>query len=409
MKKVCMLVWNDMRHDARVSKEAGSLADAGYAVTVLALHNQGLTEKHEKHPRGFQISRVSRYLVPGLDGRFFEYLKKKRLEKGEQIHSLKSPQGVLKVLYLLMMRIAAHLKLFLKAFFINADIYHAHDINVLPTLWLCAKLRRKPIIYDAHEISTSREGYQKIAKLVYVVENFLCKRVNGMITTTDMRADIFVKDYGCERPVVLQNRPMWFRPEKTDKLRLMFGISSGTPIVLYQGGMQRGRGLHNIIKSAEKTKDCVYVMIGSGALKASLQKMTEELDLTDRVYFIDAVPLEELYELTASADIGIQVIQNTCLNHYSTDSNKLFEYIMCGLPVIASDFPEIRKIVNSTQTGLLVDSENLDDIISKIKRLVCDSELRGSMSANCLATSQELSWETQEAELIDLYRAVCKD
>jgi len=401
--KVCMLVWNDMRHDARVSKEAKTLSDAGYNVTVLCISTPGITKSYEKHDYGFSIKRISRYFFDEIDGKYFERRKNRNLTKGKRIHTAKNPIGLLRISFLMTCRLFSHVKILNKAFFMNADVYHAHDINVLPSLWLCAKLRRKPIVYDAHEISTSREGYQKVSKIVRKLENFLTKRVSAMITTTDMRANIFVNDYGCKRPIVLQNRPLWFEAAKTIKLRAEFNVSEDKCIVLYQGGIQAGRGLHNIVKAAANIENCCFVFIGSGRLKSELIQLVADLNISDRVKFKDTVPFEELPELTASADIGMQVLQNTCLNHYSTDSNKLFEYIMCGVPAVVSDFPEIRKVTEKVGSGILVDPDDIADITAGIKKLSSNAELRNLMAQNCKDHSKEFSWEEQEYKLIGLY------
>jgi glycosyltransferase involved in cell wall biosynthesis len=106
---------------------------------------------------------------------------------------------------------------------------------------------------------------------------------------------------------------------------------------------------------------------------------------------------------TASADIGIQPILNTCLNHYTTDSNKLFEYVLAGIPIIATDFPEIRNIVKGHQLGLLID-QSLESLVSAIKRLLEDPELREKFKSRAIKERKTLSWESQESVLLEIYK-----
>ena len=151
---------------------------------------------------------------------------------------------------------------------------------------------------------------------------------------------------------------------------------------------------------------CHLVFIGGGRLLAALAGMAAERGLAGFVHFLPTVPLAELLAWTASADIGVQPIRNTCLNHLSTDSNKLFEYAMAGLPVVASDFPEIRRVVRENDIGLLFDPETPGALAAALGRLVADAPLRGRLAANARASARALSWEAQEAELVGLYERV---
>src|SRR5690606_40482492 len=98
------------------------------------------------------------------------------------------------------------------------------------------------------------------------------------------------------------------------------------------------------------------------------------LQLEQPVRFIPTVALPELPSYTASADIGVQPIENTCLNHYTTDSNKLFEYVQAGLPVVASDLPEIRRVVREHDLGVLVPEGNSVALAAALRDLVGDED-----------------------------------
>lgn len=285
----------------------------------------------------------------------------------------------------------------------KADLYHAHDLQALPWVWIAAKVRRRPVVYDAHEISVDRTGARRLAGVIAFVEGFLARRCEAMITTTDMRADYFVEAYGVDRPVVLQNRPHYAEVARTDRLREHLGIPADRPIVLYQGGLQPDRGLHRLIETASAVPDAHFVLLGDGVLRAQLESLTASGALQDRVHFLPAVPWQELAEWTASADIGVQLIENTGLNHYSTDSNKIFEYAMAGLPIVASDFPEIRRVVAQHELGELVDPADSRAIAEAVGRLAGDADLRIHYARNALRARRELSWETQEPKLLSLY------
>jgi glycosyltransferase involved in cell wall biosynthesis len=144
--------------------------------------------------------------------------------------------------------------------------------------------------------------------------------------------------------------------------------------------------------------------LGRGSLTEDLAAQSERLGVSDRVHFLPAVPFEELAEWTCSADVGVQLLQNTCANHYTTDSNKLFEYAMAGLPVIASNFPEIRKILDDWEFGIAVDPADQDAVLEAILRLANDSDLRARYADAASRAAVQLDWSSQVPALLDAYR-----
>ena len=400
MARVAMIVWNEFLNDARVLKEAESLAAAGHRVTVHALHSPGVTLEREAVSNGVEVVRVARS----------PFWRMSRPVGGTRAVAANGGRIGRMSPVAQALRIAArgwtHLALLWLMVRLRADVVHAHDVNTLPTAWLAARLSRARLVYDAHEISTSREGYSSFRKLVGLVEKALMPSADGTITTTEARAKFFARAYGINRPVVLQNRPREQRPQASERIRQEMGLNEPWPIVLYQGGVQQGRGLERLARVAAQVPGAYFVFIGGGRLDASLRQIAQELRLEDRVRFIPTVSLADLPSYTASADIGVQPIENTCLNHYTTDSNKLFEYVQAGLPVIASDLPEIRRIVRQHDLGLLVPAGNSEALAVALRRMVGDAKLRAHHAARARTAAPALSWEVQEHLLVELYHRI---
>ncbi|AHL76128.1 hypothetical protein CH92_13890 [Stutzerimonas stutzeri] len=315
-------------------------------------------------------------------------------------------RGAVGLAMLVLSRVWAHLMLLWMIAKQRADVIHAHDVNTLPTGWLAAKLSGAKMVYDAHEISTSREGYSKVRRLVGWIERTLMPRVQGTITTTEARAKYFARAYGVARPVVLQNRPREQQAMRSDRIRAELELDQPWPIILYQGGVQQGRGLERLARIAADVPNAYFVFIGGGRLDGSLRRIVEELQLEQRVRFIPTVALAELPSYTASADIGVQPIENTCLNHYTTDSNKLFEYVQAGLPVVASDLPEIRRVVREHDLGVLVPEGDSVALAAALRDLVGDESKRRYYAAQSRKAASVLNWESQEHELLALYGRV---
>lgn len=383
--RICLLTKRDLEVDARLAREAQALAVDGADVHVVAISPQ------REHGReavaaggpGYQVHRIVRrpaYPVtgagPSLLGALWRYLR----NAGALIRS-----G-------------------LCAWRLDADVYHSSDLQPLPVTWCVAKLRRKPLVYEAREISSDREAYQRFRAAVMFVEGRLSRGAAGFITTTDMRADHFRSAYGVESVVVVQNRPIYQAASASDLLRQRLSLADDDVICLYQGGLQQGRGLEELIDAVREVPGMHLVLLGRGNLEAQLRAQIRAADLTDRVHLLPAVPWQELPAWTSSADVGVQLLQNTCLNHYSTDSNKLFEYGLAGLAVLASDFPEIRRVLDEWQFGLLVDPADREAVVGALTRITADPALRETLAGNAIKAGRALSWETQVPALLKLYR-----
>lgn len=374
---VCVLVWNSFTHDARVLREVGSLTDQGARVRVVCIRQPGPLPAREITESGIEIVRVE---VETWLSRLFG--------------SIHPGLGTLA------QELAGTVGMFFRSFQFHPDVVHGNDANTLIPSWLCARLSRAKIVYDAHEISADREGYAGRAWIVRTIERTFGTRADAWITTTSLRAHWFEANYGWSGVHVVQNRPEYSAARST-LIRERLSLPEERFVVLYQGGLQPGRGLKKLIHAARGLAGVDLVLIGGGNQREELENLA---DGADNVHFVGQVPLAELPLWTASADVGVQVLRNTCLNHYTTDSNKLFEYVMGGVPVIASDFPEIRTIVSEHDLGILVDPESVEEIRAAIERFAFDTDFRARCRSNALQARQELDWTSQEDSFFTAYR-----
>jgi glycosyltransferase involved in cell wall biosynthesis len=415
MKKIAMLVWNDFRNDARVLKEAQTLQAAGYKVRVYALQTTPPTAPREILDDGIEVVRVVRSPFAGVRRRIGlnrpapagAAQSAGAGAAGATPHAVKRRTPRWRLMLRLASRVISHLSWLTKVVASRPAVVHSHDVNTLPTSWLAARLSGARLVYDAHEISTDREGYQSVRKAVGWVEKRLMPRADATITTTEARARFFARAYRIALPLVLQNRPRRQAvPRLGRDLRAELRLAHDWPIIIYQGGLQSGRGLERLVTVAASLPASYLVLVGGGRLEGDLKQRVADLDAGNRIHFVPKVDLKELLAYTRGADIGVQPIENTCLNHYTTDSNKLFEYLMCGLPVVASDMPEIRKVVEAGECGLLVPPGSSADLAAALSRLIEDGELRRRLAANAQEAARTYNWEAQEQLLVDLYARV---
>lgn len=425
MKKVTMFVWNHFTNDARVNRECTTLADNGYDVNLIAINDpkNPAISAYEEISNTFKVHRVKRY--PWLLQAYQDHGKKFLLVvAGVQvviIPSLFYISFTLMAAYLLSLVVAAGMikfkkirkwfingaiitRMILKGYIQNADIYHANDLNTLPQAIVCSKLRLKPkpLIYDSHEVQSDRTGYNP--KTIKRIESFMLKFVDQMIVENHTRAKYNEDIYGFY-PKTLYNYSEKYNIEEKPQINLhkKIGINEDEKILLYQGGLQQGRGLELLIEAMDEIKEGHLLFIGGGKLTQPLKEQAEASKQAYRIHFLDKVPFQELPSYTREAYLGFQVLQNICFNHYSASSNKLFEYMMAHVPVISCDFPEIKKVVEETNTGLVVDSHNATEIANAVNQLVKDTSLRNQLSENTKQAKEIYNWNNEKSKLLEVY------
>ncbi|WP_436867865.1 glycosyltransferase [Mammaliicoccus sciuri] len=425
MKKVTMFVWNHFTNDARVNRECTTLADNGYDVNLIAINapKNPAISAYEEISNTFKVYRVKRY--PWLLQAYQDHGKKFLLVvAGVQvviIPSLFYISFTLMAAYLLSLVVAAGMikfkkirkwfingaiitRMIVKGYIQNADIYHANDLNTLPQAIVCSKLRLKPkpLIYDSHEVQSDRTGYNP--KTIKRIESFMLKFVDQMIVENHTRAKYNEDIYGFY-PKTLYNYSEKYNIEEKPQINLhkKIGINEDEKILLYQGGLQQGRGLELLIEAMDEIEEGHLLFIGGGKLTQTLKEQAEASKQADRIHFLDKVPFQELPSYTREAYLGFQVLQNICFNHYSASSNKLFEYMMAHVPVVSCDFPEIKKVVEETHTGLVVDSHNASEIANAVNQLVKDTSLRNQLSENTKQAKEIYNWNNEKSKLLEVY------
>ncbi|MCJ0951418.1 glycosyltransferase [Mammaliicoccus sciuri] len=425
MKKVTMFVWNHFTNDARVNRECTTLADNGYDVNLIAINDpkNPAISAYEEISNKFKVHRVKRY--PWLLQAYLDHGKKFLLVvAGVQvviIPSLFYISFTLMAAYLLSLVVAAGMikfkkirkwfingaiitRMIVKGYIQNADIYHANDLNTLPQAIVCSKLRLKPkpLIYDSHEVQSDRTGYNP--KTIKRIESFMLKFVDQMIVENHTRAKYNEDIYGFY-PKTLYNYSEKYNIEEKPQINLhkKIGINEDEKILLYQGGLQQGRGLELLIEAMDEIEEGHLLFIGGGKLTQTLKEQAEASKQADRIHFLDKVPFQELPSYTREAYLGFQVLQNICFNHYSASSNKLFEYMMAHVPVISCDFPEIKKVVEETNTGIVVDSHSASEIANAVNQLVKNTSLRNQLSENTKQAKEIYNWNNEKSKLLEVY------
>lgn len=282
--------------------------------------------------------------------------------------------------------------------FANVDLIFSNDLDTLLACYLASKIRRKRLIYDTHELYTEvPELYHRQFKkyLWEQLEKFILPSIQHAITVCNLIATYYESKYKISM-VVVRNIPNL--PEtKFEKIDLK---TENKNIILYQGALNEGRCLENILQAMTMIPDGHLIIIGDGDLTSKLIKISKDLNVTDKVEFIGKIDGTQLHHYTQMAKVGLCLLENVGLNYYYALPNRIFDYLHAGVPVLASDFPEISSIVTQFKTGVLIKNNDPENIAVSINQLLKN----GFDTSHFPSICAKLNWENEEKVLINVIR-----
>lgn len=369
--KVCILSSVHSAFDVRVfHKEARTLARAGYDVTLIAQHDQD------------------------------------EIVNGVKIIGLPRPRNRLHRITWLT------LKVFWLALKQRADVYHFHPPELLPIGILLKLCTRKKVIYDVHEdwpneIRT-REWIppvlRRIAARAFGSFERTCARfIDGIILAGDA-----VRNLSLAKATVIHNYPPLEYFKNLDKGIEKKRVERDNYILIFAGGLVGIRGIYEMIEAIEFASKHYRVklrLLGK-FVDTTTEARTRALQGFSQAELIGLVPYGDIPKYLSAADVGL-ILFHPLPNHVESRPNKLFEYMAAGLPVIASNFPLWKEIVEGNQCGLTVDPLNPREIAQTIEYLLNHPEERQRMGENGRkAVLEKYNWEREAEKLLALYQTL---
>jgi glycosyltransferase involved in cell wall biosynthesis len=398
--------------DPRVYKEAMTLLQEGHTVTVLAAGKYGLNLEKKTVYEGILV--IRHQFIPRLYGIILSLLRKLRGASQTDYITGKDPANIGKIerhlihLALEIYTVIFSVSVLKEAIRQKADIYHAHDFDTLTPAYLAARVNGAKLVYDSHELWLENDRLAPYLPLqkpaLWFLEKALARRADLTITVSDPIADELAIRYGIERPVVLVNCLPYTEVQPSAEIKDSMREFSDKKIAIFIGALTRNRGLEQLIESAQYLREAMVVIVGDGLLRRSLEEKVKEMQLEDRVRFVGWIPQRELMAYVASADVGVEPTQSTCLSFRYALGNKTFEYLMAGLPIAVSDQPHRRRIVERYGVGEVFDEKDPRSIAQAIDGIVSDEERHREMRRRArLAAREEFNWEVQAKKLVRAY------
>lgn len=373
MKKILHLTHTDIKTDSRVLKEMEALANANFEVIGIGVElNEGATESvvtfnaivNQVKLNSRRLNAIPRALRHALS--FCELL----------------------------------VKMVPRAIRSKPDVVHCHDTLVLPLGVIVKLVTRSRLIYDAHELESDRNGITKLhGRLTLLVERLLWGFVDALIVVSPSIQNWYSINVGSKPSVVVLNSPLFKEFSSFDNryLHKKFDIPVDCLIFIYVGILGKGRGLELLFEAfSSEMINSHIVFIGFGELSDRVRELEKS---KSNFHLHEAVPHSQVVPIASSADFGLCLVENVSLSDYLSLPNKLFEYCFAGIPVLASNFPDIKKIIDEYEVGECCDLD-VQGIISSVKNI------EKYPASHLTKNLERLSWQAQERILLNLYRSL---
>lgn len=296
-----------------------------------------------------------------------------------------------------------NLRLFFFLLKSEADVLVANDLDTLTANYLASRIKGKPLVYDSHEYFTEVPeliGRPMVRGFWQWLEKQLVPKVSAAYTVCDSIAEVYRDLYKVDFKVV-RNLPVC---SELEVIASEISKAHGAPkIILYQGALNMGRGIESVIRAMQFVDGAELWLAGDGDLTAQLKQLCTDLQLEEKVKFLGRQPLAQLSEVTRQADLGISLEEDLGLNYRFSLPNKLFDYIQAGVPVLVSNLPEMRRIVEHYQIGAIAETHQRKDLAAKITFSLADSQMNAIWKENLKIAARELCWENEEGMLREIY------
>lgn len=346
-----MAVTNDLATDRRVQRHAATLRSAGYAVLLL-----GRGDLYVRSSRSFRF--------------YAEY----------------------------------NLRLFFRLLRTGCDIVWANDSDTLPACWLAARLKRRRLVLDAHEIFPELPevvGRKHVQRVWRIINRMLIPRCDALLTVCQSFADYYREQHGVDMQVVRNLQP-------TDPLLPPLPHTAEHPVLLYQGAVNVGRGVDWAIDALEWLPQCRLVVAGTGDVIGKMRDYAASKPWADRVQFLGRLSVETLETLTPQADIGLLMLEDRGLSYRLTLPNRVGDFVAAGVPIVASPMPETAAIVQKYGIGELLDAPGPRPLADAVQRLLLRWSPLGPQErlAAFDQPRRDLDWNREQQRLLSLVQSL---
>ena len=362
--KVCILTTVHIPFDTRIfHKEAKTLVDAGYDVTLIAQHG------------------------------------KNEIVNGVKIIALPKPKNRFMRIFGLTWR-----TLFL-ALRQRADIFHFHDPELI-FIGVLLRLLGKKVIYDVHEdvpkqiLNKDWIGNNQIRKFAALIMNIVEQTGGLLFNKIVVATPDIAKRFPENKVVILRNFPILELINNT----MPTNCKKNKPVIIYTGGLTKVRGIKEIVQATEYISERAELWLLGKWESDEFRYECENLKGWKNTRYLGFIPLDEVFQYMKTADIGLCLL-HPIKNYITGLPVKAFEYIACSLPMVISNFHYWQEVFE--ECALFAKPYDSKDIADKIIYLLDKpNEAKKLGKKGRKLIEEKYSWEVESKKLIMLYNSL---
>lgn len=400
-----MILGSSFPADIRVSKEAGSLLQAGHQVHLLCTKNKP-EQVSEEVVEGIKVQRISGLSTFNQQGiwdvinaiNFVHPLFYNRLRKFIQENRI--------------------------------DVLHVHDLPLAKTAFLLGKKYRIPVVVDLHEnypeairvwFEWKKNPFIRLKNKIFFsykrwlhFEKVVVKEANYVIAVVEEMKKRLIDFHGADPDkisVVTNSEYKNFKDGET--FENVYQEDPKSFIVAYTGNVGPHRGVDTAIEAMQFLGDVpvIFAIVGktNEAVKTKIEEMINRFSLHKKVKLYGYQPFNKFLSFMEQAQVNI-IPHHSNLHTDNTIPHKLFQCMQVGKPLLVSSSSPIKRVVEETSSGLVFEAGNPKDLADKIRRLYSNPDIRKELAQNGYVATQEgpYNWETTEKTLLALYSKIDK-
>jgi glycosyltransferase involved in cell wall biosynthesis len=365
-KRVYMTVSSDLATDNRVHRSCTVLEALGFQVYLIGRQKKNSPKMPE---RSYGVRRI-----------------KLHFEKGALFYA------------------NLNMRLFFVLLFHKYEYIFANDLDTLPAAYLVSRLKRKPILYDSHELFTEVPELTtrpRIQKIWSAIERFVLPRLKEMCTVNQSIATIFKNKYKLDVSVVRNV------PQKLESIAALskseLGLTADQKMLIIQGsGLNVQRGIEEAVLAMASISNAVLFLVGDGDVIPEIKELVAVHSLQEKVRFVPRLPYPELMRYTAAADLGLALDKPLSLNYQLALPNKVFDYIQAQTPIVSSRLVEIEHLILKHDCGEMINTVSPTTIATCINALLTNPQRLQQLKANCKKAAEIEHWGVDKEVLAAL-------
>ncbi len=291
----------------------------------------------------------------------------------------------------------------------KADCYYLHEFRLFPMAWLLHKIRRIPIVYDAHDLypevwnknELSKFWLRRFLPFLEHMERVCAHRAAAVITVSPGVAECMERRFGVPVNIIRNCHDESIEGEVTESIRDLLSIPDDAFLIVSIGNDKAGHNGITVLQLLAKLDEKVHIAF-IGSFHEEKRLLAEQLGISPRVHLPGNTASNEVVPFVRDADMAILPYEAVTANYRYILPNGFFQSLAAGLPLLYTKMPEILGAIGDKSIGVVINFDDLEETARKISMAISDQETMTRFKINAMDLGRDLSWQNEEKKLINI-------